>query len=196
MAKNEMISLGLVYSEPCHAYALDEFINGMGLTQWGNISRASIYNTLKRLESQGCVEATFEKVGNMPDRKVYAITEKGKQRLLEELRENMLSPATGDNFLFLAMCFNFGMFADEAIEILENRIENLNNQIEKLKMDYEELKNWKVYHSMIMINAGLKYIELDIETTKEFIKLLKENPDYFNKNLTEMYRYMIQNVSQ
>jgi len=191
MAKNEMVSLGLIYSEPCHTYALDEFIHAIGLEQWANISKASIYNTFKRLESQGCVTVTTEKVGDMPERKVYAITEKGKQRLLEELRENMLSPSSGDNFFFLAMCFNFGMSADEAIELLEKRIENLNNEIEKIKMDYEELKKWNVYHSMIMINAGLKHIELEIETAKEFMKLLKEVPDYFSKNLPEMYRWMV-----
>jgi DNA-binding PadR family transcriptional regulator len=194
MAKNEMVALGLIYSEPCHTYALEEFIKQMGFEQWANISKASIYNTFKRLESQGCVTVTTEKVGNMPERKEYAITEKGKQRLLEELRENMLLPPTGENLLFLAMCFNFGMSADEAIEILEKRIENLSNEIEKLKSVYEESKKGNVYHSMIMMNAGRKYIELEIEIAKEFIKLFTEVPDYYNKTLPNMYRYMIQHV--
>lgn len=61
------------------------------------------------MESDGCVEVSAEKVGNMPERKVYAITEKGKQRLLEELRENMLAPSAGDDTFALAMCFGFGM---------------------------------------------------------------------------------------
>jgi len=78
---------------------------------------------------------------------------------------------------------------------LEKRIENLNNGIEKLKMDYEEVKKYKVYNSMILINAGRKHIELEIETAKEFIKLFREVPDYFNEKLPEMYRYMIQRVS-
>lgn len=194
MPKNELTCLGMVYSEPCHTYALERFVNEMGLEQWANISIASVYNTLKRLESEGCVTITLEKVGNMPERKVYAITEKGKQRLLEELRENMLLPGTSDNIFALAMCFNFGMSADEAIEILEKRIENLNNEIEKLKMVYEEVKKYKVYNSMILINAGLKHIELEIETVKEFIKLFREVPDYFNENLSEMYRYMLQRI--
>ena len=196
MAKNDMVCLGLVYSQPCHTYALDAFIKDMGLEEWASISRASIYNTLKRLESEGCVTVTPEKVGNMPERKVYAITEKGRQRLLEELRENMLLPSSGDNLLFLAMTFNFGISADEAIEILERRIENLSNELEKIETVYEESEKWNVYHSMIMINAGRKYLELDIETTKEFIRLLKEVPDYYNANLTEIYRSMIQNISQ
>jgi DNA-binding PadR family transcriptional regulator len=194
MAKNEMVALGLIYSEPCHTYALEEFIKQMGFEQWANISKASIYNTFKRLESQGCVTVTTEKVGNMPERKVYAITEKGKQRLLEELRGNIPLPTTADNIFVLAMFFNFGMSADESIELLEKRIENLNNRIEQLKTDYGESKKYNVYNSMILINAGRKHTELEIETAKEFIKLFREVPDYFNETLPNMYRYMIQHV--
>lgn len=195
MAKNEMVCLGLVYSQPCHTYILDGIIEEMELEQWANISRASIYNTFERLESQGCVTVTTKKVGKMPERKVYAITEKGKQRLLKELRENMLFPSTSDNTFALAMCFNFGMSADESIEILEKRIENLNNRIEKFKIDYEEVKKYKVYNSMILINAGRKHTELEVETAKEFVELFKKDPDYFNEKLSEMYRAMIHSDS-
>jgi hypothetical protein len=127
---------------------------------------------------------------------LHAVTEKGKQRLLEELRENMLAPSTGDNIFALAMCFNSGMSADEAIEILEKRIGALNKQIERFKMDYEEAKKYKSYHWMILANAGVKGSELEIEMAREFIGLFKEVPNYFTQNLPEMYRYVIQNISQ
>ena len=196
MAKNEMVCLGLIYSQPCHTYALDAFIKDMGLEEWASISRASIYNTLKRLESEGCVTVTPEKVGNMPERKVYAITEKGKQRLLEELREDMLLPEASGHSFALAMSFCFGMPADEAIEILEKRIEKLNSVIEKLKIDGDEARKYKVHHWMILNDAGLKLCENGIETAREFIKLFEELPEYYDKNLTEIYRSMIQNISQ
>lgn len=192
MAKNEMVSLGLIYSQPCHAYALDAFIRAVKVDQWDNISRASIYNALKRLESEGCVTVKAEKVGNMPERNVYTITEKGKQRLLEELRENMLEPQINGNTFVLAMLFCFGMPADEVIEILKKRIEKLNNEIEKLKIDYEKSEKYKIYNWMIFHNVGIKRMELEIETAKEFIKLFKEVPDYYDKNVFELYRYMVQ----
>lgn len=192
MAKNEMVSLGLIYSEPAHAYALDEFIHAMGLEQWANISKASIYNTLKRLESQGCVTVTTEKVGNMPERKVYAITDAGKKRLLQELRENMLCPASGDNVFYLSMCFGFGMPAEEAIQILKERINNLNTAVEKIKKDYEQAEKYNIYNAIILCKAGLKHIEVQIETSKEFINLYKKHPHYFNDDLTRMYRAMAQ----
>jgi len=192
MAKNEMVSLGLIYSEPCHTYALDGIIKEFDLEQWANISKASIYNTLARLEDAGCVKVTNEKVGKMPQRKVYAITDAGKKRLLQELREGVLLPASGDNLFYLAMCFCFGMDAREAIGILQKRIVQLNNTVEKIKNDYEQAKKCNVYNSIILSKAGLKHIEVEIETAKEFINLFKKHPDYFNNDLTRMCQAMLQ----
>ena len=192
MSKNEMVCLGLIYSEPCHTYALDGIIKEFNLEQWANISKASVYNTLARLEDQGCVKVTTEKVGKMPERKVYAITDAGKKRLLAELREGMLLPTSGENVFYLAMCFCFGIPAQEAIQILQGRINNLNNAVEKIKNDYEQAKKYNVYNWIILSKAGLKHIEVEIETAKEFINLFKEHPDYFNDDLTGMYRAMIQ----
>jgi DNA-binding PadR family transcriptional regulator len=192
MAKNEMVCLGLIYSEPCHTYALDGIIKEFDLEQWANISKASIYNTLARLEYLGCVKVTTEKVGKMPERKVYAITDAGKKRLLQELRESMMHPASGDNLFYLAMCFCFGMDAEETIQILQGRINNLNNAVEKIKNDYKQAKKYNVYNWIILSKAGLKHIKVEIETAKEFINLFKEHPDCFNDDLTGMYRAMIQ----
>lgn len=35
-------------------------------------------------------------------------------------------------------------------------------------------------------------MELEIETAKDFIKLFQEVPDYYDKNVYELYRYMVQ----
>lgn len=192
MVKNEMISLGLIYAEPAHAYALDAFIRDMNFDQWTNISRASIYNTLKRLEAEGCVTASTEKPGNMPERRVYGITEKGKQRLLAELRESMQPSLISSDSFTLAMFFCFGMSADEAIELLKKRIDKLKGEIEKMKADYGEIEKYKVYHAMIQFNAGLKHMEAEVETAQEYIKLFKEFPNYYNENVSQMYKFMMQ----
>ena len=196
MGKNEMVSLGLIYSQPCHAYALDAFIRVVKVDQWTNISRASIYNTLKRLAAEGCVTVKTEKVGNMPERNVYTITEKGKQRLLEELRQNMLLSQDSGNTFALAMLFCFGMPAEEAIKILEKRIAVLKNEIEKLKTDCDKAEKNQVYNWVIFSKAGIKHMELEIETAKEFIKLFREVPDYYDKNVFELYRFMVQSYKK
>ena len=75
MAKNELVSLALIYSKPIHGYAINSIIKNMGLEHWAKISAASLYNTLARLVKQDCVTVVKEKVGKMPARKVYTITE-------------------------------------------------------------------------------------------------------------------------
>ena len=192
MPKNEMVSLGLIYSQPLHAYALDAFIKVIKVDQWTNISKSSIYNTLKRLETEACVTVQKEKVGNMPERSVYTITEKGKQRLLEELRENMLLPQNNGNTFALAMLFCFGIPAEEAIRILEERIGLLNNEIKKLRVVNDRAGRYKVYNWAIFSDAGIRNMKLEIRTAKEFIKLFKEIPDYYNKNVFKLYRFMVE----
>ena len=192
MAKSEMVSLGLIYSQPLHAYALDAFMRVVTIDQWTNISRASIYNALKRLASEGCVTVKIEKAGNMPERNVYTITKKGKQRLLEELRANMLLSQINGNTFALAMLFCFGMSAKEAVEILEKRIALFNDEIGKLKMDCLKAEKHDVYNWVIFSKSGIKHMELEIETAKEFIQLFREVPDYYRKNVFELYRYMVQ----
>ena len=55
MAKNELVSLGLIYHQPMHAYAINAVIKEMNLEHWAKISPASIYNALSRLEKNGSV---------------------------------------------------------------------------------------------------------------------------------------------
>ena len=138
MALKEMVSLGLIYPEPCHAYAIDAFLKIIKFDQWANISRASIYNTLKQLESDGYLTFKTEKLSYMPERKVYTITDKGKQRLSEEIKETVLQPSLGINAFILAMLLCFGIPAEETIEVIEKRILLLKDEIDKLQADYNE----------------------------------------------------------
>lgn len=191
MGKNEIVCLGLINAEPCHAYALDAFIRVIQVDLRTNFSKISIYHTLKRLESEGCITVKTEKVGNKPERNVYTITEKGKQRLVVELRENMLLPQISGNTFALAMLFCFGLPAKEAIEILEKRIEMLSNKLEKLKENNDKAVRHNVFNWQIFWETTINHIELEIESTKRYIELFKNFPDYYDKNIMKLYRYML-----
>ena len=153
MALKEMVSLGLIYPQPCHAYAMDAFLKIVKFDQWANISRASVYNTLKQLEADECLTVKSEKVSYMPERKVYTITEKGKQRLLQEIRQIVLQPQLGVNAFVLAMLFCFGMPAKEAIEIIEKRILLLKDEIERFQSDYNEAEKRELLNWMVLLRG-------------------------------------------
>jgi len=192
MALKEMVSLGLIYPQPCHAYAIDAFLKVIKFDQWANISRASVYNTLKQLESEGYLTVKTEKLSYMPERKVYTITERGKQRLLDEIKEIVLHPRLGINAFILAMLFCFGMPAEEATEMIEKRISLLKDEVEKIQADYSEAEKRELLNWMYFLDAGIKRRELEIETAKKFIKLFQETPDFYEKKVSEFYRYIMQ----
>lgn len=196
MAKNDLVSLALVYHEPMHAYAINAIIREMGLEFWAHISPASIYSTFSRLGKIGCVAVATEKVGNMPERKVYSITPKGKERFLQELKEAFLSNETGDNPFYLAVSFAYGIPPDDAIPILEERITNLKSILDHVKQEYNDLKKIDGYSGMIITKAGIKHIKIEIETVKEFIELLKTKPDFYKKDMPKMLKEMLQYKEQ
>lgn len=191
MAKNDLVSLALVYNEPLHAYAINAIIKEMGLEYWAHISSASIYSTLSRLQKVGCVDVSTEKVGNMPERKVYQITEKGRNKLLDELKDALLTPDTGDNPFYLAIAFAYGITAKEAVPILKERIERLKIMIDHVTHEYEQLKEINGYSGMIITKAAKKHIEIEVETAKEFIELLESNPVYYTDDLKNMINEML-----
>jgi DNA-binding PadR family transcriptional regulator len=84
--------LGLLTQRPMHGYELkNAFEETVGLLWELNIGQ--IYNTLRLLERDGFVELhSEEQEGRGPSRKVYAITELGRQELARWLAEPLHQP--------------------------------------------------------------------------------------------------------
>lgn len=65
-----------------HGYELIAQANELYLTD-SVIDPAAIYRVLRDLEAQGCVESTWDVEGPGPARRVYRITERGRDRLVQ-----------------------------------------------------------------------------------------------------------------
>lgn len=74
------ILLGLLTIEPMSGYDLRQAIHGSVGHFW-NESYGQIYPNLKKLASEGCVKSRTERQKGKPDRHVYSITDKGRERL-------------------------------------------------------------------------------------------------------------------
>src|SRR6185503_13404400 len=58
---------------------------------WADVKPGSLYGALRRMAAEGVIEAVrTERVGNMPERTVYAITDEGR-REFDVLRHGILS---------------------------------------------------------------------------------------------------------
>jgi DNA-binding PadR family transcriptional regulator len=129
-------SLGLMvlwhlFQEPMHVYKMQKLFEATGKDRVVNVrSRASLYQTLERLQRHGLVEvAQTMRIEGYPDRVVYAITEAGREVAREWLRQ-MLRTTDNDYPEFLAaLSILFGLPPDEARAELELRAQQLSVEL-------------------------------------------------------------------
>ncbi|MCY6372633.1 PadR family transcriptional regulator [Clostridium ganghwense] len=75
--------------KPTHGYEIQKFIQGNHMDSWTKIQSGSIYYALGKLEKQGLIELLKKEEVKAKGRKVYKITDKGKQELEECLKEEL-----------------------------------------------------------------------------------------------------------
>lgn len=83
--------LALLYQQPMHGYELGKQLNAVVSAEW-DVKPGQIASTLARLNDAHLVEYEVEETEDAPDRKVYSITEEGRQ----ELENWYLSPEVRD----------------------------------------------------------------------------------------------------
>src|ERR1700691_4128902 len=74
------VLLGLLTIEPMSGYDLGQMIR-VSIGHFWNESYGQIYPNLKKLEAQELVTAKTERQKGKPDRNIYSITPKGRERV-------------------------------------------------------------------------------------------------------------------
>jgi DNA-binding PadR family transcriptional regulator len=74
------ILLGFLNYQPMTGYELDQAIESSTSHFW-HAHHSQIYTTLRQMEKEGLVTSVYLKVEGQPDRRVYTITNTGKQSL-------------------------------------------------------------------------------------------------------------------
>lgn len=97
--------LGLLTQEPMHGYELKTVFEETVGTLW-ELNIGQIYNTLRLLERDGLVELqSQEQEGRGPPRKVYAITETGREELARWLAEPLRQPRRLKDAFYIKLVF-------------------------------------------------------------------------------------------
>lgn len=152
------IILGLLCDKPMTGYDLKTFFNNSINFFW-SAKLSQIYRELGKLEEQGYINHKIEKQEGRPDKKVYSITEEGKEAFnqwLYDFPENINNSSRNE---FLVRIFFSSKLPNEELIF----------QLKKyIKRNEEELKIYKNIEE-----------QLNIILTKEKCK-----PDVFNQKLT------------
>ena len=109
----ETMILGALIEQPMSAYEMDKTMEQRNIRRWIRISSPSVYRNLIRLCDEGYADGTVVKEGEMPEKTVYAITGKGRERFAELMEEAAALPARVD-FGFLPVLANISLVDEEA----------------------------------------------------------------------------------
>lgn len=115
------VLLGVLAIESMSGYDLGQTIRGSVGHFW-NESYGQIYPNLKKLEKGGFVSCKTERQKGKPDRRVYSITEKGRERLREWLAVPP-QPEIPRNELLLKLFFGQQVPAEILIGYVERMVE-------------------------------------------------------------------------
>jgi DNA-binding PadR family transcriptional regulator len=125
-------SLGLLvlwqlFQGPMHVYRMQKMFEAQGKDRVVNVrSRASLYQTIERLERNGLVEVyETRRAEGYPDRVVYAITDGGRAVARQWLREMLHNTERTYPEFVAALSILFGLAPEDARAELEQRAEKL-----------------------------------------------------------------------
>src|ERR1700733_1087248 len=142
MNLTRLMALGvLARSGPSHGHHIRRAADVTNVGEWGGVSVGALYRELRAMEREGLVEAArTEKVGNRPERTVYAITAEG-QLELTTLREQAIKPLTsGPDSLGVALLFAAdGMNPEDLRRTLRARREMLAIWVAEVRAEREGL---------------------------------------------------------
>lgn len=114
VAKVEVVVLGLLAEEPLYGYELLERFRDRGMGLWAEVGKASVYQTLRRIEQRGLASGRAEEGTEGPDRRVYRITAAGRAHLRSGLRERFSGTAPYGSDANVALGFTHLLSAEEA----------------------------------------------------------------------------------
>src|ERR1700729_2356531 len=143
MNLTRLMALGvLARSGPSHGHHIRRVADVTNVGEWGGVSVGALYRELRAMEREGLVEAMrTEKVGNRPERTVYAITDEGRLELTA-LREQAIRPplASGPDPFGVALLFAAdGVDREELRRTLRARREMLAIAAGQITADREQL---------------------------------------------------------
>lgn len=180
----EAIILGFLSYRNLSGYDIDKLINGNKTIFSGlcRINKASIYNTVSRLEEDEyihLVEVITEE--KKPPKHIYNITEKGKERLAEVILGDLGNAPLLFSNIFFDVVFMKNMDKNKVIPLLEAKMEQLkhmDSMVTALKKDETNI-------SSLVRKFESQFIKLNIEMLEEYLKQVSSDDFYVFESLTE-----------
>jgi PadR family transcriptional regulator, regulatory protein AphA len=160
-SSSKEVLLGLLTIEPMSGYDLGQTVR-TSVGHFWNESYGQIYPNLKELAAKGLVSSSTERKKGKPDRHIYSITAKGRERLAEWLA---LEPQPGvpRNELLLKLFFGAQVSAPILIGFVEHMARQEAMLLHEFKGIHDEIANSRQYPDTPYWKMAARFGQIELE---------------------------------
>src|SRR5947209_10297275 len=119
----EYAMLGLLQSQSMHGYEMFQQFKNTTLGEIVHIEMSQMYAFLKKLERMEYIEAQLELQGSRPARKVYRLTEAGREVFFQWLTQPVIRPREIRIFFLIKLYFAQQLTAQEIPALVNAQID-------------------------------------------------------------------------
>ncbi len=158
----QTLILAILNFEDASGYEIKKQSTEGAFSYFVDISYGSIYPTLAKLEADGLVLGRSETQSGRPDKKVFSITEKGREEFVKTLTSPPAIDKFKSEFLLIAMCADLTSpeVITKAIDKRINEMEELLQVIGSLRSECDHpATQWTTSYGMHVKGADLEFLK-------------------------------------
>jgi DNA-binding PadR family transcriptional regulator len=160
MIEHELILLGLLKESPKHGYYIKTKVREI-LSLFAGVNLKSIYYPLRVLEKKGLVVKHAGKQGKRPQRLVYALTAKGKERFDKLLIKSFLDFTRPQFSLDVSLYFLHYVPRRLVVRRLRARLSIVRRLAEKIAQAMRGLQKRKDFASARILEHNLHMLQAE-----------------------------------
>jgi DNA-binding PadR family transcriptional regulator len=172
MIEQELLLLGLLREGPKHGYEIKTKIKQV-FSLFAGVELKSIYYPLRILEKKGLVVKQRVKPGKRPERMVYALTAKGKNRFDELLGKSLLNLNRPQFSLDLSLYFLHYMKSAIVSRRLRARLHMLDKISRGLKYMVAIPSKGKTASLNLILEHNLNLLNTESQFIEQLIKTMR-----------------------
>jgi DNA-binding PadR family transcriptional regulator len=153
--------LALLAAGPAHGYELKQALEKLLGAAYPQPNVGQIYVTLGRLEKSGLIEGEDVTQSTRPNKRIYRLTEAGREAVLAWFEEPTDEPRVRDEFFMkLALAPQAGL-ADQIALINKQRRQYLNTMRELSRLAAAEDRDNRV--AQLLIEGAMLHLQADLD---------------------------------
>lgn len=174
MSTVDLMLLGALMQKSMNAYEMKKNMESRNIKSWVKISSPSIYKNLVALNKKGYLDGEIIKEGEMPEKTIYSINEKGRSYFMHMMEKYSKEPGMIyiDFIAFVANLHN--VEPDMGFEMLNNLRNKLSEEREYIQSNIEAKKEFVPFYAFSILELYDKMYSLFFDWSEEIAREFAE----------------------